>query len=110
MLATEGLLELLPSRGARVAALSAEEINDVLLVIGGLEALAAELTCARITDREINAIAAHYQAIMAAASNPMLAGFYANPSGCVARARYAAHKTRGIGPRLLTNTSACWTC
>ena len=116
ILATEGLLELLPNRGARVAVLSAQEIDDMLLVIGGLEALAAELACARITTAEIDAIAAHHHAmvahwhageeagyfarnraihegIMAAARNPVLSGLYANLSGRVARARFAAHKT-----------------
>lgn len=116
ILATEGLLELLPNRGARVAVLSAEEIGDMLLVIGGLEALAAELACARITDAEVDAIGenhaamlAHWRAgdevayfgrnraihdaIMAAARNPVLSDLYANLSGRVARARFVAHKT-----------------
>ena len=116
ILATEGLLELLPNRGARVAVLSAAEIDDMLLVIGGLEALAAELACARITEAEVDAIAAHHhamvahwrageeaayfarnraihEAVMAAARNPVLAGLYANLSGRVARARFSAHKT-----------------
>ena len=116
ILATEGLLELLPNRGARVAVLSAEEIDDMLLVIGGLEAMAAELACARIEEAEIDAIAVHHhamvahwrageeapyfarnraihEAMMAAARNPVLAGLYANLSGRVARARFSAHKT-----------------
>lgn len=116
ILATEGLLELLPNRGARVAMLSAQEIDDMLLVIGGLEALAAELACARITEPEVDAIAAHHgamlahwrageeaayfdrnraihEAIMAAARNPVLSGLYANLSGRIARARFVAHKT-----------------
>ncbi len=116
ILATEGLLELLPNRGARVAVLSAEEIDDMLLVIGGLEALAAELACERITEPEIEAIATHHRAmlahwrageeaayfarnraihdaIMAAARNPVLSGTYANLSGRIARARFTAHKT-----------------
>ena len=37
LLAAEGLLELLPNRGARVAALSAVEIEELLQVIGALE-------------------------------------------------------------------------
>jgi DNA-binding GntR family transcriptional regulator len=116
ILATDGLLELLPNRGARVAHLSAQETGDMLAVIGGLEATAAELACARITEAEIDAIAAEHEAmlrawrdgdeaayfernraihsaIMAAARNPVLASLYASLSGRVARARYAAHKT-----------------
>ena len=116
ILATEGLLELLPNRGARVAVLSAEEIDDMMLVIGGLEAMAAELACARITAPEVEAIAADHDAmmahwragaeaayfarnkaihdaIMAAARNPVLSGLYVNLSGRIARARFVAHKT-----------------
>ena len=116
ILATEGLLELLPNRGARVAVLSAQEIDDMLLVVGGLEAMAAELACARITDPEVEAIALHHtamlahwrageeaayvarnraihEAIMAAARNPVLSGLYANLSGRTAHARFVAHKT-----------------
>ena len=116
ILATEGLLELLPNRGARVAVLSSEEIDDMMVVIGGLEGLAAELACARITDGEIAAIAAEHEAmmehwragdqtaylgrnkaihdaIMTAARNPVLSGLYLNLSGRIARARFVAHKT-----------------
>jgi DNA-binding GntR family transcriptional regulator len=116
ILATEGLLELLPNRGARVAVLSSEEIEDMLTVIGGLEGVAAELACKRISNAEIDAIAAdhasmveHWRsgdepayfarnraihvAIMAAARNPTLSAIYNNLSGRVARARYVAHKT-----------------
>jgi DNA-binding GntR family transcriptional regulator len=116
ILATEGLLELMTNRGARVAVMSADEIDDMLAVIGGLEAVAGELACKRITDAEIEAIAAdhaamvaHWRAgeeagyfarnraihvaIMAAARNSVLSDVYNNLSGRVARARYVAHKT-----------------
>lgn len=116
ILATEGLLELLPNRGARVAHLSATEIEDVLAVIAGLEATAGELACVRITDGEIEAIAADHTAMVAAwragdeiayfarnraiheglmraARNATLCEVYTNLMGRVARARYTAHKT-----------------
>lgn len=116
ILATEGLLELMTNRGARVAVMSEEEIDDMLTVIGGLEAMAGELACKRITDAEIDAIAADHAAmvaywqvgeeagyfarnraihiaIMTAARNNVLSGVYDNLSGRVARARYVAHKT-----------------
>ena len=50
ILATEGLLELLPNRGARVASLSVSEIEDVIEVVAGLEATAGDLACRVITD------------------------------------------------------------
>ncbi|MDB5558605.1 MAG: transcriptional regulator, GntR family [Enterovirga sp.] len=116
ILATEGLLELLPNKGARVASISAEETDEVIEVVAGLEATAAELACRAITEEEIAAIAAKHarmveawregdnvayftlnreihEAIMAAARNATLQGIYATLSGRIQRARYAAHKT-----------------
>lgn len=116
ILATEGLLELLPNRGARVASLTAQEIEDTLEVVAGLEATAGDLACRRITDAEVDAIAhlhgamveawrrgddpAYFtlnrrihEAIMEASRNPTLQGIYANLSGRIQRTRYSAHKT-----------------
>lgn len=114
VLAAEGLVELLPNRGARVAQLTQEDIAQTLKVIGALEALAGELACARITDDEIAEIRAlhhemlaHHarrdrpayfkanqaihQAIVAASGNAVLAQTYASLSGRIRRARYAAN-------------------
>src|SRR5829696_5464504 len=40
ILATEGLLELLPNKGARVASISPEETDEVIEVVAGLEGTA----------------------------------------------------------------------
>jgi DNA-binding GntR family transcriptional regulator len=116
ILATEGLLELLPNKGARVASISEDETNEVVEVVAGLEATAAELACRAITEAEVDAIAAKHarmveawraednlryftlnreihEAIMAASRNGTLQGIYATLSGRIQRARYAAHKT-----------------
>ena len=116
LLAAEGLLELMPNRGARVVALSPTEISDILQVIGALEGAAGELSCARITDAELAAIettneamvaawkAGDYpgyfsrnreihEAIMAAAGNAILQATYRSLSGRVQRARFSAQKT-----------------
>jgi DNA-binding GntR family transcriptional regulator len=116
ILATEGFLELLPNKGARVASISEEETNEVIEVVAGLEGTAAELACRSITDAEIADIAAKHarmveawrrednvayfnlnreihEAIMAASRNATLQGIYATLSGRIQRARYAAHKT-----------------
>jgi DNA-binding GntR family transcriptional regulator len=53
VLAAEGILQLLPRRGAIVARVSAEEIDELFPVMGALEALAGELICKRATDAEI---------------------------------------------------------
>jgi DNA-binding GntR family transcriptional regulator len=116
ILATEGLLELLPNRGARVSRMSEEEIDEMVEVVAGLEATAADLACRRITPAEIDAIEAMHlammkafesrddaryfalnrdihDAIMAAARNGTLASIYCKLSGRIQRARYSAHKT-----------------
>jgi DNA-binding GntR family transcriptional regulator len=62
LLAAEGLLELLPNRGARVAALSAVEIEELLQVIGALEGAGAELAAERVTPEELAAIEAVHEA------------------------------------------------
>jgi len=49
LLASEGLLELLPGRGARVRRFSASEILDHYEVIGALERYAAECAVTRMT-------------------------------------------------------------
>jgi DNA-binding GntR family transcriptional regulator len=114
VLAAEGLIELLPNRGARVAVLTAEDIAQTLKVLGALEALAGEMACQRITDPEIAEIRAlhlemlaHHarrdrpayfkanqaihQAIVAASGNAVLAQTYAGLTGRIRRARYAAN-------------------
>ena len=52
VLAAEGLIELSPNRGARIARPTAEDVAQALKVIGALEALAGELACARVTADE----------------------------------------------------------
>lgn len=54
----EGLVLMIPRRGAEVAKISPKALEDVLEVRGSLEDLAALLSCERITDTEIQALAA----------------------------------------------------
>jgi DNA-binding GntR family transcriptional regulator len=49
----EGLVLMIPRRGAEVARISEKNLRDVLEVRRGLEDLAIELACARITDSQI---------------------------------------------------------
>ena len=55
-LASEGLLELSPGRGALVRQFSAKDVQDALAVIGHLEGLAGRLACANATDAEIREV------------------------------------------------------
>lgn len=114
VLASEGLVELLPNRGARVARLDERDVEDMFQVMGALEALAGTLACAHITEAELAEIAAlHYEmlaqytrrklpeyfrlnqaihaAIVAAARNSILAATYQSLAGRIRRARYLAN-------------------
>jgi DNA-binding GntR family transcriptional regulator len=116
ILATEGLLELLPNRGSRVASITLSEIDEMAEVIAGLEATAGDLAARLVTPAEIAAIEAKHrlmveawraqnapvyfqynreihEAIIAAARNATLQSLYASLSGRIQRARYSAHKT-----------------
>jgi DNA-binding GntR family transcriptional regulator len=53
VLAAEGVLQLLPRRGAIVAPVSVEEIDELFPIMGALEALAGELICKHASDAEI---------------------------------------------------------
>jgi len=53
VLGSEGLVDLLPNRGATVARLTLNDIEEMFPVMGQLEALAGELACQHATDEEI---------------------------------------------------------
>ncbi len=52
-LASEGLLELSPGKGAVVRQFSAKDVRDSLVVLGTLEGLAGQLACEHASDAEI---------------------------------------------------------
>ncbi|MCH7936394.1 MAG: GntR family transcriptional regulator, partial [Proteobacteria bacterium] len=114
VLAAEGLLTLLPNRGARVARMTADDVDEMFPVMGVLEGLAGEITCKRITDDEIDEIRAlHYQMaahhkrkelasyfklnqkihgrIFAATGNGTLSGIYDSLAARIRLARYRAN-------------------
>ena len=116
ILATEGLLELLPNRGARVASISRNELEEMIEIIAGLEATACDLACRMITDEEIAEIEAKHremvaawqgrdeanyfrlnreihEAIMGASRNTKLRSLYVGLTGRIQRSRYSAHQT-----------------
>lgn len=116
VLAAEGLVLLLPNRGARAAKLTGKDVQDLFDVCQGLEALAGELACERIADRQLDAIAQmhaamarhfranellqyyHYnrqihEAIVTAAGNPVLSALYESVTARIRRARYVTPMT-----------------
>ena len=79
VLATEGLVELSPNRGALVANPSPEEVRDMLQVLGVLEGLAGELACRQATVEEIDEIQAlHYEMLASFARKDRLEYFKIN--------------------------------
>lgn len=63
-LASEGLIELVPSRGAVVRRFSPKDVHDSLVVLGSLEALAGRLACAQASNAEIAEIRAMHERMM----------------------------------------------
>ena len=62
LLELEGLVQLLPNRGAVVTELTVEEVKEKLEVLAVLESLAGKLACRNATDSELAEIRAlHYE-------------------------------------------------
>jgi DNA-binding GntR family transcriptional regulator len=116
-LASEGLVELLPNRGAIVTPITAATVREMFELLGALEALAGELACVKASDADIAEIRAlHYQMLahhargelapyfrcnqaihmrlVESAGNATLANTYRALNGHVRRARYMANLSR----------------
>jgi DNA-binding GntR family transcriptional regulator len=112
VLASEGLVKLLPRRGAMVASPSADEIQGLFFAIGAIESVCARLACPNFTAAEIDAVQklhkrltqlhasghhakeyfrtnlAIHQAIVRAARNDFLAALHHSLSIRILRARF----------------------
>ena len=116
-LASEGLVELLPNRGAIVTPITPVTVREMFELLGALEALAGELACINASDADIAEIRAlHYQMLahhargelapyfrcnqeihmrlVESAGNATLANTYRALNGHVRRARYMANLSR----------------
>ena len=114
VLAAEGLVDLLPNRGARVRQFAARELRELFDVMGGLEALAGRLACELVTEAEVQAIEdlhhamyGHYlrrdmqayfrcnqrihESIVEAAGNTALTQAYKSYADRIRRVRYTAN-------------------
>ena len=76
MLAVEGLVELLPNRGAVVALMSEQDVTDTFEVIAGLEGQSGELAAQRITDEELAEVRALHFEMLAAHTRRDLPTYY----------------------------------
>jgi len=117
VLAAEGLIDLLPNRGARIATLEHGHLQHLFEVIAALEAEGGRLACERITDAEQAEVQSlHYRmfahflrqelpeyfalnqaihdAIMRASGNPVLVTTYNALAARLTRARYMSNRMR----------------
>ena len=76
MLAAEGLVELLPNRGAIAVELTEDDVLATFEVMAGLEAMSGELAARRITDGELAEIRAMHFEMMAAYTRRDLSAYY----------------------------------
>lgn len=124
VLASEGHVELLPNRGARVRELSLEEVDGLFAVAGALEALAGEQAAQRITPQEMEGVVALHEgmrrayevrdmgayyvanraiheAIVRATRNPVLVAQYATVNARIRRVRFTSPMTEEIWDRAM---------
>lgn len=117
VLASEGLIDLLPNRGARVRQLNARELHELFDLMGGLEALAGRLACESATQEDIaeierlhhemygsylrrdmhgyfHANQAIHQKIVASSHNAALSAAYKSVADRIRRIRYSANLAR----------------
>lgn len=76
MLAAEGLVVLLPNRGAVAAQLSAQDVADTFELIAGLEEQSGALAALRIVDGELAEIRALHYEMLAAYTRRDLSTYY----------------------------------
>lgn len=76
MLAAEGLVELLPNRGAIAVELSEDDVLNTFEVMSGLEAQSGELAAQRITEAELAEIKAMHYEMLAAYTRRDLPAYY----------------------------------
>lgn len=76
MLAAEGLVELLPNRGAVALQLGAQDVADTFEVIAGLEGQSGELAAQRITPPELAEVRALHYEMLAAYTRRDLSTYY----------------------------------
>lgn len=75
-LEVEGLINILPNRGAIVAQLSVEDVKQTFEVMAALEGLSGKLACERITDGEVAEIRAVHEKMLAAHARRDLPAYY----------------------------------
>ncbi len=116
VLAAEGLVDITPNRGARIARIEPDAVEELFPIMGMLEALAGELACARLAAVDLARLEAlhaemvgHWkrgewvpysrlnrqihEEIFRIAGNATLAGLYQNLMVRIHAVRFVARKT-----------------
>ena len=75
-LAAEGLVELVPNRGAVAVQLSETDVHNTFEVMAGLEAASGQLAAQRVTDAELAEIKALHYEMLAAYTRRDLSAYY----------------------------------
>ncbi len=76
LLAAEGLVDLLPNRGAIAVKLTEADVLNTFELLATLEGMSGELAAARITDAELSEIQALQYEMMACYARRDLSGYY----------------------------------
>jgi DNA-binding GntR family transcriptional regulator len=76
VLATEGLIDIIPNRGAFVSRMNETEIRETFELMSGLEAMSGELAAERITPAEIDEIKALNATMRVCRAENDLPGYY----------------------------------
>jgi len=76
VLATEGLIALLPNRGAQVVKMGRDEVVHTFDVMGALEGLSGQLACQHITAAELAALKELHRQMAACHRKRDLPGYY----------------------------------
>ena len=81
LLGAEGLVDLLPHRGAVAVKLTEEDVIDAFEVLATLEGVSGDLAAQRITDQELARIRALHDDMLACYARRDLSGYYRMNAG-----------------------------
>jgi DNA-binding GntR family transcriptional regulator len=76
LIATEGLVDLVPNRGAVAVKLTETDILNTFEVLSGLESMAGELAAQRITEEELSEVRALHFEMLASFTRRDLSNYY----------------------------------
>src|ERR1700734_2616667 len=93
VLAAEGLIDILPNRGASISQMSEAEIRETFELMSGLEAFSGELACERMTPAELAEIKALHYAMLGCRAQNDLSGYYSRNQAIHDRINEAARNS-----------------